>query len=135
MKVALFGSTGQLGRSILSALESANIETLQIISPGSQSRAKPDSQTLTTITIDLTTVTRHDLSAALTGTDAVVSALGGNDVNAQSLIQDAAWDAGVKRFYPSEFGMHHIYRRPGEASGYIHPVLSLSSPGSRGYIN
>jgi hypothetical protein len=57
----------------------------------------------------------------------VVSALNGPALKAQATIQDAAADAGVKRFYPSEFGFHQIYRKPNDPMGYIHPAWNLKA--------
>lgn len=61
--------------------------------------------------------------------DVVISALNGKKaLEAQGGIQDAAWDAGVRRFFPSEFGLGMVYRLPGDeyGYGYLHPVfLSL----------
>lgn len=124
-KIALFGATGQIGGSILSALLDANFQVLQILTPGSESRAEPESSSLSTAVVDLACISRDDLSAILSGVETVISALNGKALEAQQLIQDAAWDAGVKRFYPSEFGMHHIYRKPGDTFGYIHPVRAF----------
>jgi hypothetical protein len=50
----------------------------------------------------------------------VVSALNGPGIASQFTIQDAAADAGVRRFIPSEFGMHHLYRKPDDPAGYMH---------------
>lgn len=123
--IALFGSTGQIGSAILSALLDARFDVLQLLSPGSESRARPEGGNLTSKTVDLATVSRSELASVLAGIHAVVSALNGKALEAQGLIQDAAWDAGVQRFYPSEFGMHHIYRPPGDLYGYVHPVHLL----------
>ena len=126
-KIALFGATGQIGNAILSALLKSDFHVVQIISPGSESRAKPKSPTLSTRVVDLASVSRNDLACILDGAEAVISALNGKALEAQELIQDAAWDVGVKRFYPSEYGMHHIYRRPGDTFGFVHPVLFYPS--------
>lgn len=123
-KTALFGPTGQIGHSILSTLLKAEYPVLQIISPGSESRAIPNtvSPLLSTQTIDLASTSREELASVLVGVYAVISALNGKGLEAQRFIQDAAADAGVRRFFPSEFGMHHIYRPPGDVFGFIHPV-------------
>lgn len=54
----------------------------------------------------------------------MVSALGGwrSGAAAQFKVLDAAADAGVRRFCPSEYGMHHVYRKPGDPAGYVHPA-------------
>lgn len=70
---------------------------------------------------------RSELAKDLEGVDAVVSALNGSALEAQATIQDAAADTGVKRFYPSEFGFHQIYRKPNDPMGYIHPAWNLKA--------
>jgi hypothetical protein len=49
----------------------------------------------------------------------VVSALNGPALGAQATIQNAADDAGVQRFYPSEYSFHHIYRKLDDLMGYV----------------
>lgn len=51
---------------------------------------------------DATNIKRDELATALEGVDVVVSALNGRALESQVDIQDAAVDASVKRFYPSE---------------------------------
>jgi uncharacterized protein YbjT (DUF2867 family) len=64
----------------------------------------------------------HDsLVAAFKGQDAVVSTIAGNAIGDQTKIIDAAIAAGVKRFFPSEFGSdtdntHALEYFPGWAS-------------------
>jgi hypothetical protein len=78
-------------------------------------------------TFDAKEVTRENIAQDLQGVDVVVSALNGSALKTQAIIQDAAADAGVKRFYPSEFGFHHIYRKPNDPMGYIHPAWNLKA--------
>lgn len=130
-KIAVFGASGQLGTAILNALlNDQTLHTIQIISPGTKSKVRSDTDipNLSTKVVDLTTISRKELAEVLAGVDVIVSALNGKALEAQGLIQDAAWDVGVKRFYPSEYGMHHVYRKPGGTYGYIYPVSSV--PGS-----
>jgi uncharacterized protein YbjT (DUF2867 family) len=54
------------------------------------------------IEVDFTSV--DSLTAALKGTDAVVSTVGGAAVESQTTLINAAVAAGVKRFIPSDFG-------------------------------
>lgn len=127
-KIALFGASGQIGAAILKALlTDPSLNTIQILAPGTSSKVPAnDHPNLSTKTIDLTSAKRDDLAKDLAGVDVVVSALNGKALEAQSVIQDAAADAGVRRFYPSEYGSHHIYRKPGDTYGYIHPVRPSS---------
>lgn len=55
----------------------------------------------------------------------MVSALNGPALESQLTILDAAAAAGVRRFYPSEYGMHHIYRKPNDPQGYLHPLWDM----------
>lgn len=123
--IALFGANGQIGNCILRALLGCKRQSFTIIafiSPNKKLQIAEQAQHVETYAFDLTTARREDLAAALKDVDVVVSALNGKALEAQGLIQDAAADAGVKRFYPSEYGMHNIYRKPGDPRGYIHPV-------------
>jgi putative NADH-flavin reductase len=125
--VALFGANGQIGDRILNALINVDrpnheFKIIAFIPPETQLQSGQGAANVSTKTFDLTKVTREELASALQGVDAVVSALNGKALEVQSLIQDAAADAGVKRFVPSEFGMHHIHRKPGDPKGYIHPA-------------
>merc|ERR1712187_985184 len=125
--IALFGASGQIGIAILNALlTDSSLNIIQILAPGSSSKI-PESQhpNLSTKTIDLTSAKRDSLAKDLAGVDVVVSALSGKALEAQSIIQDAAADVGVRRFYPSEYGSHHVYRRPGDTYGYIHPMWNI----------
>lgn len=131
MKIALLGPTGQVGQSILRALLTTTpYPILQIASPKSHSTAlstaqsfPPDQQSrLTTQSIDLLSCSPTTLIPLLTDIDIIISALNGPALASQPKIQDAAAAAGVKRFYPSEYGMHHIYQPEGDNYGYIHPV-------------
>lgn len=125
--IALFGASGQIGERILHALLSSKQKEFKVIAfvpPGSESQV---SSSVTTKTLDLEKVTREQLAQDLNGVDAVVSALNGPALEAQAIIQDAAADAGVQRFYPSEYGFHHIYRKPNDPMGYIHPAWNLKA--------
>lgn len=125
--IALFGASGQIGDRILHALVSNKRKDFKVIAfvpPGAESQV---SKSTTVKTFDLEKVTREQLAQSLKGVDAVVSALNGPALEAQATIQDAAADAGVQRFYPSEYGSHQIYRRPNDPMGYIHPAWNLKA--------
>ncbi|PWY70299.1 NAD(P)-binding protein [Aspergillus sclerotioniger CBS 115572] len=137
MQIALFGPTGQVGQSILHALLSTTpYQILQITSPRSNTSALSTAQTLpleqqsrlNTKSIDLVTCTTDALIPLLTDIEIIISALNGPALHSQSKIQDAGAITGVRRFYPSEYGMHHVYQ-PAEQGdgkgcgwGYIHPT-------------
>lgn len=121
--IALFGATGQIGSSILRALLNSQhaFEVIAFDAPNRISRLQL-APNLIIKEFDATNIKKDELVATLTGVDAVVSALNGKALDSQVAIQNAAVDAGVKRFYPSEYGFHHIYQKPGDEAGYLHPV-------------
>ncbi|KAL4923160.1 uncharacterized protein BDV17DRAFT_296623 [Aspergillus undulatus] len=132
-KIALFGSTGQIGRSILFALlKTTPHSVIQVVRPESESKAKdvdvkPDQkQRLTTISLDPIKASEDELVSVLNGVEIVISALNGKALAAQGKIQDAADKAGVKRFYPSEYGMHHLYTDD-QGRGVLHPTWNMKS--------
>jgi putative NADH-flavin reductase len=127
--IALFGANGQIGKKILLALLGCNEQEFNVrcfVPPGTDKGlpiyggAVHDRTSV--VTFDLEKLHLDSLSRDLQGVDAVVSALNGPALEAQPMLQDAAAEAGVRRFYPSEYGMHHIYRKPDDPQGYIHPV-------------
>lgn len=125
--IALFGANGQIGERILHALLSSKRKEFKVIAfvpPGSESEV---SSSVTTKPFDLKNLTREGLAQDLKGIDAVVSALNGPALEAQATIQDAAADADVQRFYPSEFGFHQIYRKPNDPMGYVHPAWNMKA--------
>lgn len=127
--IALFGANGQIGERILQALISSrrprhSFNVSAFIAPGTELQ---EDGNVTVKTFDLQKISRDVLAKELKGIDAVVSALNGTALKAQSTIQDAAADAGVKRFYPSEYGFHQIYRKPNDTMGYIHPAWNMKA--------
>lgn len=128
--VALFGANGQIGSSILKALiecEKQNFEILAITPPDSPEPIGADKSNVQVKEMDIVNASREEIAKALQGIDVVVSALNGKALEAQGNLQDAAADSSVKRFYPSEYGMHNIYRKPGDPMGYIHAMWDTKS--------
>jgi len=126
--IALFGATGMLGSAILSVLLEPPIDNykptvLVFLRPG-----KSLDQSLLSLYRQLKTVEidysegGNSLADALRGVDAIVSVLNGPGVAAQYTILEAAIAAGVRRFYPSEYGFHHAYRAPGDPGARIMPL-------------
>jgi putative NADH-flavin reductase len=127
--IALFGANGQLGERILLALLSNNRHTFKVtafIPPGAE-LPQSNNANVNVKTFDIEKASREGLAKELSGVEAIVSALNGPALKAQSTIQDAAEDAGVKRFYPSEYGSHQIYRKPNDPMGYIHPAWNMKA--------
>ncbi|KAK1760324.1 hypothetical protein QBC47DRAFT_366884 [Echria macrotheca] len=115
--VAIIGATGNVGRLILAALQSATPPFERITVLTRSSSTPPDPSLLTNpnthiVTVDYTS--RDSLVSALHGVDAVVSAIATQSVDTQKQIIDAAVEAGVRFFIPSEFGLantHPLLRR------------------------
>ncbi|KAH9948826.1 hypothetical protein B0H21DRAFT_203653 [Amylocystis lapponica] len=127
--VALFGATGMLGSRILSALlEPTGRGVYQpnvvvFLRPGkslddSMLRNYPQ---LRTVNLDYPKG-GPELVEQLRGVDAVVTVLNGPGVDAQYQLLDAAVEAGVRRFYPSEYGHHNLYRTPGDDGARLMPL-------------
>ncbi|KFA47497.1 hypothetical protein S40293_02186 [Stachybotrys chartarum IBT 40293] len=103
------------------------MEILAFIPPGFSLQSHQDDKRITVKQFDLDKLSRKDLAADLDGIDAVVSALNGKALEAKPVIQDAAADTGVQRYYPSEYGIQSEYRKPGDPWGYIHPIWELKA--------
>ncbi|KAK4550653.1 hypothetical protein LTR36_000232 [Oleoguttula mirabilis] len=127
-KIAIFGASGQLGQRIVDALlecEKQTFNVLAVIPPGSLEPPVPAKQNYKCVQIDLLNASPDQLQKELNDVDAVVSAFNGKALDSQPMIQDAAASAGVKRFYPSEYGFHQLYRKPGSDWGYLHPLWDM----------
>ncbi|KAJ5172764.1 hypothetical protein N7492_005357 [Penicillium capsulatum] len=98
-KVAIAGASGDLGSPILHALIQSNLFEVTVLTRQSSQAQFPAS--VNVLRVDYTSV--PDLSSALSGQDAVVSALTTSAMDAQLPLIEAAVAAGVRRFIPSEF--------------------------------
>ncbi|BGP41696.1 hypothetical protein JCM10449v2_005687 [Rhodotorula kratochvilovae] len=129
--VALFGGTGQIGQAILDALLRPSTEgyqpNIKVFLRDEQWDDKagtvPDDPRVEKVRADFGDV--RDLAEKLRGVDAVVSALNGPGIDAQYKILDAAAEAGVKRFVPSEYGSEHPWRKPGDDWTHFHPYFDV----------
>jgi hypothetical protein len=122
--IALFGANGQIGERILQALLSCKRHVFKVTAfiPPDSVLPQSSNANVDVKTFDIEHATRESLAKDLDGVEAIVSALNGPALEAQATIQDAAADVGVKRFYPSEYEFHQIYRKPNDPMGYIHPA-------------
>ena len=96
-------ATGAVGPAIVKALCDAGYD-VQVISR--KKLADFSSKNVKVIELDYSSL--EELEAVLKGQDAVVSALGPQAADAQTLLIQAAVSVGVKRFIPSEFGSDTI---------------------------
>jgi putative NADH-flavin reductase len=128
--IALFGANGEVGKYVFNALvkcKETEFKVIAFVSPASNFNLDDYGEVNVIVErLDLNKIAMDDLAVILAGhkIDVVISTLGGRVIHKQRVIQDAAAKAGVRRFYPSEFGMHQIPWFPGEG-GYLHPVSHL----------
>ncbi|KAK8032210.1 NAD(P)-binding protein [Apiospora arundinis] len=100
--VAVIGAGGKLGKLVTTALLSAGFTVVALTRAGS-STPLPDGVAAVR-QVDFTSL--EDLVGALAGQDAVVSVIGTMAVAQQKVLVEAAAQAKVKRFLPSEFGLN-----------------------------
>ncbi|HUQ47720.1 MAG TPA: NmrA family NAD(P)-binding protein [Gemmatimonadaceae bacterium] len=114
--IVLAGATGRLGRRITADLLERGANVRAIVRPGSPPDKVDELQKLgaTPIAIDYTDSAK--LSNACRGADCVVSALAGLRnviVDAQTMLLNAAIDAKVPRFIPSDYCIDYTKLAPG----------------------
>ncbi|KAJ5272719.1 hypothetical protein N7478_007844 [Penicillium angulare] len=97
--VAIAGGSGSLGKPIIKSLVSSGFEVTVLVRDGKKSSFTTP---VKTVTVDY--ASHESLVFALQDINAVVSVLNGPGLDAQPVLLDAAIDAGVSRFIPSEFG-------------------------------
>jgi len=112
--VALIGATGNLGSLILDALQEAQppFRSITVLTRENKTETGAYSPDVHVKVVDYSS--HGALVAALAGVDALVSAIATQSIDTQRRVIDAAVDAGVKFFIPSEFGLantHPLLRR------------------------
>ncbi|KAI8934789.1 hypothetical protein NX059_008474 [Plenodomus lindquistii] len=113
--VILVGAGGNLGPSILNAfLKDSSFKTTVLSRAGSASTFPSG---VNVVRADYGSI--PSLKEAFKGQDAVISIVGGNAIGDQNNLIDAAIEAGVQRFIPSEFGSNTLNKRVLE----IAPIL------------
>lgn len=98
-----YQATGSLGPAILEQLVAADFQVAVLSRQGSNHSFLPS---VAVSHVDYDSV--HSISKALQGHDAVVSTLGDAAQGRQLNLVEAAAQAGVKRFIPSEFGSNTV---------------------------
>ncbi|KAH7068572.1 hypothetical protein FB567DRAFT_565254 [Paraphoma chrysanthemicola] len=90
---------GSLGSAVLVALVDAGF-TVQLLSRSNTVSNVPS--TIKVVQVDYTSLA--DLTTSLRGQDVLISTVGAAGIPGQKVLIDAAIQAGVKRFIPSDFG-------------------------------
>ncbi|KAL8716756.1 MAG: hypothetical protein Q9225_005948 [Loekoesia sp. 1 TL-2023] len=99
--VIILGASGNVGKATVDALLAAGSFTVTALTRKSSSATFPSGVKVQDID---DTYPSDQLVAAFKGQDVVINLLPPVDVNQANSIADAAAEAGVKRFIPSEFG-------------------------------
>jgi hypothetical protein len=120
-KVIIVGAGGtNIGHHVARTLAADPSFELSILSRASSKSTYPSNATIITVPDN---AIHEDYVKALQGQDTVVSALGFEGLPTEKLIIDAAIEAGVKRFMPSEYGMDNT----NPASQNLSPVFKLKA--------
>jgi putative NADH-flavin reductase len=101
--VALIGATSRIGPAIIAQLEASHSFTLTILQRESSKPPPPHSSASKILTLP-NDLPHADLVEALTGIDALVSALPGSAVEPHRKLADACIEAKVSRFIPADYG-------------------------------
>jgi uncharacterized protein YbjT (DUF2867 family) len=115
-RIVVAGATGNLGGRIARELRQRGASVRAIVRPGTSSErlARLREQQVEIVEADLHS--RADVVRACEGTSCVVSTLLGLDeilIGAQGALLDAAVEAGVPRFIPSDYAMDFTKITPG----------------------
>lgn len=103
-KVCLVGANGTLGSVLLNGLIEANCFEISILQrTTSSSAATPLDSSITRIRI-APELSVEDLTTALAGQDAVIAAFPLGEGDQHLRLAEAAFQAGVRRFIPADFG-------------------------------
>jgi uncharacterized protein YbjT (DUF2867 family) len=117
LPVVVAGATGDLGQRMVRALAARGATVTALVRPGTEPAR------LTGLGIAGTTITpvsledAQGLRRALAGAGCVVSALNGLEeviIRQQGRLLEAALDAGVPRFIPSDYSLDYTRTRPGD---------------------
>ncbi|KAK3485375.1 uncharacterized protein B0T23DRAFT_46476 [Neurospora hispaniola] len=103
--VAVLGGTGNIGTHIVRGLLVGGF-TVTILTRANSSSPRPTFDPYPVRFLEVDYSSPSSLASAFQGQDAVVSTIATGAVQEQKKVIDAAIEAGVKRFVPSEFGVH-----------------------------
>jgi hypothetical protein len=128
-KIALFGAYGQIVERILVALLSNTRYTFIVTAfiPPETKTQQSSHANVVVKTFNTGKATHESVAKDPKGIEAIVGALNGPALKAQSRVQDAAVDAGVKRLYASEYDFHRVYRKSKDPTGYNHPAWNMKA--------
>lgn len=100
--ILIIGAGGNLGPAVLTVLLASNAFNITVLTRKSSKSTFPSSVKTVQISDDYPS---SELEAAFKGQDAILCFVGGEGLGNQPKFIDAAVKAGVKRFFPSEYGV------------------------------
>lgn len=141
--IMVAGATGHLGELIVEALIKRGAEVKTIVRPQSDSGKVEKLKSLGAAVTDFEMSDAKKLKSAVKGASCVVSALSGlhdTIVDTQTKLLQAAIEAGVPRFIPSDFSVDFTRLPDGDNRNFdlrkdFHKVLDKSPIGSTSIMN
>jgi uncharacterized protein YbjT (DUF2867 family) len=115
-RIVLAGTTGNLGGRIASALRKRDASVRAIVRPGTRPERLTSLRDQGVEIVEADLHSRPDVVKACSGASCVVSSLLGLEaimIDAQGALLDAAVEAGVPRFIPSDYAMDFTKIAPG----------------------
>ncbi|KAK3938755.1 putative oxidoreductase protein [Diplogelasinospora grovesii] len=125
-KVALAGGSGRLGPAILDQLLQHNFD-VTVLTRQESTATFPAAAKVQRVDYS----SKESLVSALQGQDAVVSAIANSALDKQLLLIDAAVEAGVRRFLPSEFGSDTTNPKAASLPVFRHKVMAQKALAER----
>ncbi|KAI0427131.1 NAD(P)-binding protein [Xylaria sp. FL1042] len=129
-RVAIAGSTGNLGPAILEKVIEAGFDVTVLTRPNT-THSFP--QSVKVAEVDYGSL--DSLTNVLRGQDVVISTIATAALNRQLLLVDAAAKAGVKRFLPSEFGSDTLHHRTSQLPCYVDKIAVQNALRSAAHIS
>jgi hypothetical protein len=118
--VIVVGGSGNIGKLLLNALQSApDFNVTALARPNSTATFPPE------IKVVRAEYTVAELAKVFQGQDAVISAVGATGIAEQHVLVDAAIQAGVKRFLPSEWSANTLPEKVRELVPVFQPKMEL----------
>lgn len=102
-KVCLVGANGSLGTQVLDELVKGSSFDVSVLVRANSTSEPAHAGSVTKISIS-PDMTLEELTTAVSGQDAVIAAFPVKDVNQHLRLAEAAFNAGVKRYIPADYG-------------------------------
>ena len=119
--IAIIGAKGNVGSSITRAILESSLLKLTILSRKNGTSSFPAGVAIHKVDYN----SRSELVAALQGIDAIVCAIGATGFGEQKRIIDAAIEAGVQRYLPSEFSSNTMSSKVQELVPAFRPKIEV----------